>query len=270
MKVTIWNGEYPGAAIGTGDQLTLPSSEQFRKAVKFELPMTLHGAHGEIIYLGNPRADEATLLSRVPISRALTELGGYSLATPGLRDLINFYGAAGAVPRVSLYKLATTPSPEVLNALTDKVVLMGHQSKFFGRGTLSKDEFLTPASSDGTFGVEIHATTVGNLLDRSWLRRADLGVELLVLGILVFSMCAYSLRSPSSLLVGSLWGVVLLLHVAAYLSFSRLYFWMSGLGTLTLVTAAVTAISALYLFRRAEAYKRYLEKTFSFEREREL
>jgi adenylate cyclase len=270
LPVTIWNGLLPNAGATGKEEMIVPSAERFRKVVKMELPMTLYGAYGRKIFLSNPRVSDQDLFTRIPTARALKEIGGYSVADVGAHDLINFYGPSGAIPRISLYKLVGEIPSEVKEQLQGKILVMGHQSKFYGRGILSKDEYLTPADSSGVFGVEIHATSVGNLIEGTGLRRAPAHYEFAALFLAVLLIAAYSFRSPSIWLIAAIWTVVFVLYVAEFLAFSKFHLWMSGLGSLTIFAAISTVLSAIYLYRRAQAYKRYIDKTFNFEKQREF
>ncbi len=266
---TIWSGEIRGLA-DDDQSVRIRSDEQFRTAAKLELPMTIYGHFDSFLYLGNPDPNAVSLYEIAPMAQPLVELASLDIASPRPGDITNFYGPAEHLPRVPVHKLLGTPSEEVLEQVRGKIVLIGYQSRYFARGTMGKDEFSTPASPKGMFGVEIHASVISNLLDRSWIRGIDHTTSLVVVVWLVFVLAGYLMRAPTPRTLGLVWTVVVVAYVANYLAFTRMFFFFWGLASILVAASIMTAGSAVYFLTRAERYKRYVDKTFSFEREREL
>jgi CHASE2 domain-containing sensor protein len=266
---TIWSGDI-GDAKDSSTKARISSDEQFRAAAKIELPMTIYGLFDSFVYLGSPYLEEGSLFEIVPIAKPLVELAGMNISRPNPGDMTNFYGPAEYLPRLSVHNLLGTPGKDILEHVRGKIVLVGYQSRYFARGRMAKDEFSTPASPRGMFGVEIHATIIANLIDRTWIRCFNHVTEVTVVAALVFFLAAYLMRAPTPFTIGMVWTVVVVTYIANYFAFARMYFFFWGLASLLLAASIMTAFSALYFLIRANRYKRYVDQTFSFEQEREL
>jgi CHASE2 domain-containing sensor protein len=273
---TIFSGQIPSEDSGVSTsnptpELIIPSDEKFRKAAKLELPMTVPVTHGVVSrMLTNSKAGN-NLAQTIPIARALIDLGAYSLESPGKFDLINYYGPAGHIKRIPIYEfIGEFYKPESAQMLKGKVVLLGFQSLLRERGQIDKDELMISASEKAMFGVEIHATMIGNLLDRSWLKRLDLFYEhysLFVASFVLALLGVFLTPEKSVPAIAIISGIVVGI---AYLLFSGYNFWMAGVGTL-LFTAIFTMLgSAIYHYIIIKSFKTYLKKTFNFQLEREL
>ncbi len=224
-------------------------------------------------YMGNPSpavAENAALGERVWHARPLTEIAGYDIAAPGPHDLINYYGGAGTVRSISVHQLVTGDIEPFKAMVQDKVVVIGYRSLHFGRGLRAKDEMNTPVSSIGMYGAEIHAQIAGNLIDRTWKRRLPLQSEMIFVALSVLIMASVVLRFPRPLTLAVTACVLAVVCVADYVAFVRAHVWLGGVATLIAAFGVAAAISSVYYFLRSEAYRRYLDRTFSFEREREL
>jgi CHASE2 domain-containing sensor protein len=266
---SIWDGVSSNDP--SGREIRLASEERFRKAAKMELPMTLYASAGSVMYVSDPlRSDDTPLHKRLWLARPLEAFVGATLKAPRPLDLINFYGPPGTLQQLSLYKLVGEEAATSAKLLKDKVVLLGYQSLQFGKGNLGKDQFLTSASEQGMFGVEIHGTVIGNLLHGAWLHRLDFMNELSLLAVSAFLLSSAIMRSPRprTLAIAALiWSSMVVL---AYLCFSRYQLWIAGLMSLAAAILVVTVLSAIYFLLRSEAYRRYVERSFAFEHEREL
>jgi adenylate cyclase len=272
-KVSIWDGVGVASAAGE-EELALPSEERFRKAATMELPMRLYSSLDQLVYIGNPSpsAAKATLSERVWHVRPLTEIAGIEIpeAGPGVRDLINYYGSPGTINSISLHELVQGNTASLQEKLRDKVVIVGYRSLHVGRGLQAKDEMYTPVSSSGMYGVEIHAHILGNLIERSWLKRLSLENELLFIAISVLILTSFVMRYPRPLTLAVSAFILAVVCVADYLAFTLWQCWLGGVANLVAVFIVAAGVSSVFYFLRSEAYRRYLDQTFSFEREREL
>jgi CHASE2 domain-containing sensor protein len=266
---TIWDGV--SSEDKSGRELRLASEERFIKAAKMELPMTLYSSAGSVAYVSNPRVgDEGSRYERLWLARPLEVFTGATIESPGQFDLINFYGPPATLQQLSLFQLLTEQPRVLKEILRDKIVLIGYQSLQFGKGNLGKDQFSVPVSEEGMFGVEIHGTVIGNLLHRSWLHRLGFLNELSLIALAAFIVGSYVMRSPQPrtlAAVAVLWFVALFV---AYVCFSRYDVWIGGLTAVAVALGIVTVISSIYFLLRSEAYRRYVERSFAFERERQL
>jgi CHASE2 domain-containing sensor protein len=267
---TIWNGSIPDATDLSPENLSLPSEDRFRKAAKMELPMTLASAKGIVTFMTTDNRPTAKLYDAVQLARPLIELANYKIEAPDKGSLINFYGPRDSLNRISLSDLVLDKTNQISAKLKDKIVLVGYQSLHYGKGRMGKDEFFVPVSSEGMFGVEIHANVVGNLLDKSWLRRFDLATEMTLIFIVIFIMASYAMRLPTLKTLASILTAIVLIFVSAYIGFSNYNFHLHGLGSLSLAGLIIVICSVAYFFRRTENYRSYIDRTFSFEKEQEL
>jgi len=267
---TIWSGAIPDDLSDPLAVLNLPSDERFRKAAKLELSMAVYGVDNVLAYVGNPNKGGKALYESVPVAEALEELGKVRVQAPGAFDLINFYGPPGTIKRLSIYELIAGDIAKAQALLKDKVVLLGYQSAHYAKATTNKDSFLVTGSAFPMYGVEIHGNMVGNLIDGTFLRRFSTKNEVLVLILSVFIIASFAMHSPTFTAVGLIGGSALGSIVAAYYLFTRYNFWLSGIGSFLVATAIVFIISAFYFFRRSQLYKRYIERTMGFKRDKEL
>lgn len=281
---TIWSGRADG---GENSDI-LPSDSPFRKASKMELDMLVAGTSGYRIYIGNPRklgkqlpvttVDHSTpdpikaaFYERVAIAKPLVELANYSLGVPGAHELINFYGPSETIERISLVDLITPESVEdAKKKLHGKVVLVGYQSLQYGKGSLGKDEFPVPVEDNGMFGVEIHANIVGNLIEGNWLKRFSPVTEVALVCVFACIITMAAVRKPSPIVIISIVCTTLLIILASYVLFSQFNFFVSGLGTIVIMTMVTVAGSIVYFDRRIKRFEQHIKKTFNFEFEREV
>lgn len=267
---TIWSGAIPTDLSDPVAVLNLPSDERFRKAAKLELSMAVYGVDNVLAYVANPNTQTKGLAESVPVAQALVELGKFPIHTPGRRDLINFYGPPGTIKRISIYELIAGDVQSAQALIKDKVVLLGYQSAHYAKATTNKDSFLVTGSDLPMYGVEVHGNIVGNLLHGTFLKRFSTETEVLVVILSVFIVASFAMHSPTFASMGIILGAALGAIVSAYYLFSRYQFWLSGIGSFLVATAVIFVISAFYFFRRSQLYKRYIDRTMGFKREREL
>jgi len=121
--------------------------------------------------------------------------------TPGERGparWLNYYGPAGMLPGVSFHE-ALRPEEMAPGFFRDRIVIVGGRLSL-GNLSQQKDEFLTPYTRWGqpfAAGMELHATTLLNLLHGEWLERMAPGRELrlivlfgLGITVLLSAVCA--------------------------------------------------------------------------------
>lgn len=156
---------------------------------------------------------------------------------------IDYYGPGRTVPTVSYYQALEPEQYLPPGYFKDKVVFVG-LSQPAAAGPAPKDAFATPFGSPDnplTYGVEIHATVAGNLLEG---RRIDLlppVVEALVLLLLPLAAVASFLALRPVLGVGALFGLELLVWAGAYVAFTKASLWTP------LIIPAVVQLPAAYV-----------------------
>ena len=104
-------------------------------------------------------------------------------AHPGPRDLINYYGPTRTIRTFSYYQALESEHPLPPETFRNKIVFVGLSMRT-ELGPAQKDAYLTSFTGRGrTFGVEIHATAAGNMLEGSWIRRSTRAREIAILAI---------------------------------------------------------------------------------------
>jgi adenylate cyclase len=149
--------------------------------------------------------------------------GDTSQRTPGAR-YIDYYGPARSIKTISVYQALDPKQYLPPGFFKDKIVFVG-KSRNAEPGNAEKDTFPTPFRGT-TFGVEIHATIAGNLIENREIKVPDrrLEVALLFLLPIIASLTFMALRP----LVGGAAFVVLLLApwTMAYLAFTQSNLWI--------------------------------------------
>lgn len=199
-----------------------------------------------------------------PLS-ALAAFGEAPPYYPGQGDLINFYGPSGTIRTYSYERIIQEPTERIASQLKDKIVFVGLKLKT-EFGAAQKDAYFVPFLSEGRmFGVEVHATAAGNLLEKNWIVRAPRSLELAVLSILSLatSFLLFVLRPH---IAGILFIAFSLTWVlVSYLSFTSNIF-VPGTLLMTFVWPASFIASTLYYYfttRRSQlqtkrAFEHYL------------
>jgi CHASE2 domain-containing sensor protein len=105
------------------------------------------------------------------------------MRTPSPRDLIKYYGSARENARVvSYWEMFEKMAPAEEASFKDAVVFVGLLLRA-DTGVAQKDSYLSPFGGEMVFGVEVHATIAGNLLEQSWIRRPSRALELAAVGL---------------------------------------------------------------------------------------
>jgi CHASE2 domain-containing sensor protein len=112
-------------------------------------------------------------------------------------------------------------------------------------GFAVKDSFMTPAGSALMSGVEIHATCIGNILHGDWIHRGDLGVELLVVSVTLFTAIIAIGSVPALAGVLTTFGIMLSWAALSYLSFLRGVFIPGHLASVIFMPIALLIVTLL-------------------------
>ena len=112
---------------------------------------------------------------------------------------LNYYKPAGLMESVG-YNVALNPNESAPDFFRDKIVLVGGRQTV-GNFDQQKDQFFTPYTRWGqpfVSGMELHATTLLNLLHHEWLERPNPRTEMLLIilygvlvTILLSTVCAF-------------------------------------------------------------------------------
>jgi adenylate cyclase len=185
-------------------------------------------ALGEVNFPTDP---DGVIRSAWPVrfDRPGLALAAYELATgdtsqrESSRRLLDYYGGPRRVRTVSLYQALDPTGSLPPGFFRDKIVFVGAAQESATHDT-GKDAFPTPytsAEAGTTYGVEIHATLAGNLLEKRRIRLLPDWIEMALLLLLPTAASLAFIR------VRPLWGglVFLLLLpgplLAGWLAFAR-------------------------------------------------
>ncbi len=161
-------------------------------------------------------AGDETTDHTIPMAKTLYGDEAESKTIPTPRDMINFYGPPGSVISVPLYRVLDTENPIPAGSFKDKYVFVGQQL-FLSYKATQTDTFMTPFHSY-TAGVEIHATTAGNILTNNWIHRFSSHVEeifqLLFAAILAYFILMLKPSRGGIVLGFCIFGWIVISHVA--------------------------------------------------------
>ena len=134
------------------------------------------------LYAGKPRSGlDPWSAATWQVAQALDAKLPEAEETRFARRWINYYGPTRPIKSLSYYRALVPVSGVPPGFFKDKVVLVGGRSQLGNSSKKVLDEFSTPWSRlrnhSFTPGVDIHATTLLNLLHHDWLERLPLGIE---------------------------------------------------------------------------------------------
>ena len=205
-------------AVFDAGQVVLGSTVEHTKDPKFRerrvidpLP-NLAGAAAAVASVELPPDDDGVIRrARLVVDdRPSLGLAAYEVATGDASHraergsrLIDYYGAPRTVPTVSMYQALDPAKFLRPGFFRDQIVFVGLSQVAALHTDESKDSFPTPFSGGEvgfTYGVEIHATLAGNLLERREVRPLPPVAELaLLLAFAFFAVLAFVHLRP-------LWG----------------------------------------------------------------
>ena len=155
---------------------------------------------------------------------------------------LNYYGPAGLMESVG-YNEALRPNELAPDLFQDKIVIVGGRQNV-GNLDQQKDQFVTPYSRWGqpfASGMEIHATTILNLIHHEWLERPAprteiifiilYGIFITLLLSFVCAFCPFRASGTSSV-------CALLVAVAASWSLWHYHVWFDWLVPVVIQTPA--------------------------------
>jgi adenylate cyclase len=202
-------------------------------------------------------------------------------ALPGDSDLINFYGPRGTLSTLSVEDILSLdpevdPDPDAAisgiaekaktllrTRIAGKIVYVGlaFKTEF---GASQKDSYRTPfQTGGGTFGVEIHATVAGNLIDGNWIRRYSAGIEQGVLSCLTLILCTLIFRMRPDWAGVLVVGFVLLWCLTCYLAFTA-HLFLPGLFLCSVVLPSTYLASTLYYYITTRRSQLQTKRAFEF------
>jgi|GEM_PF-4716075 len=168
---------------------------------------------------------------------------------PSANALINYYGPKGSVNRVSLSSVLKNSTEQNRELFFEKLVLIGFQGVVRQRGQIAKEEKSIPFGTGASaFEVEIAASLIANLLERSWIERATLRAEFFFVlgGSLLCAAVGIALVPTRSVPV-----LITLLTLLTWIAFSRFAditnpFWISGIPILMTVALSSVLVRSIF------------------------
>lgn len=160
--------------------------------------------------------------------KAAQALGGQSRLGNRLDERwLNFYGSSPAFPAVS-FAAALTADGVPDDFFRNKIVFIGsHPDDLIT--TTEREKFATPWTRFGgpfTPGVDVLATSLGNLIQGNWLRRISVATQSwLIVGLGLLLGAGLSLLRPWTAAAAALAAIILLAAVATYLQWHRNLWW---------------------------------------------
>ena len=232
--------------------------EPFRKAAK-EALVGLSDVKGVIRNFPQPRSDQERGFPT--LAQAAAGILPGSVGLPGSRDLIRYYGPGRTVPIVSFWEVLQDPLPTTKEMLKDAIVFVGLLMRS-DTGGAQKDSYQTPFGSPMIFGVEVHATIVGNLLDKRWITRPPAAFEVLGQGVLMagFSFAAISATPVTLAIIAG--GCIVAWCLTSFLLLGQGVF-VAGAATILILVPLAVLVSALVSYVSARRAEESLRSAFS-------
>jgi adenylate cyclase len=181
---------------------------------------------------------------------------------PAPRDMIKYYGSARENSRiVSYWEMFERMAPAEEASFKDAVVFVGLLLRA-DTGVAQKDSYLSPFGGEMIFGVEVHATIAGNLLEQSWIRRPSRALELMAVGI-VGGVVTFIGLSYSPIILASAVGTLVTGWVIASLVSVGSNFFMAGAATVLILLPLGVLVSAMVSYVGARRSEEALRSAFS-------
>ncbi len=228
----------------------------FARSAKWLIPMRLPMTSNIVENISHRDVVDS---EKVPLVWPLRDLVEPEIEHPGKYDLINYYGDPIPIAGIPFSSLFSKKNPMPENIFTDKIVMFGWANRRNNGITQNRnDTFLTPASGNLMYGVEIHATIVANLLDRSWIRRWEPWKEgFLLFGLslcIAFAAVSVSLRQGVLLLIASCgFGLIF-----SYIAFAHFLFFFPAMTLFGITMPVFTLLLASFASFREHRKRREL------------
>lgn len=185
-----------------------------------------------------------------------------ALSTPAPRDLIKYYGSARENARiVSYWEMFEKMAPAEEATFKDAVVFVGLLLRA-DTGVAQKDSYLSPFGGEMVFGVEVHATIAGNLLEQSWIHRPARWLELSALGLLGGAATFIGL-SFSPIILASVVGTIVLAWLILGVASISAHFFLAGAATVLILLPVGVLVSAMVSYVSARRSEEALRSAFS-------
>jgi adenylate cyclase len=184
------------------------------------------------------------------------------MRTPARRDLIKYYGSARENARiVSYWEMFEKLAPAEEASFKDAVVFVGLLLRA-DTGVAQKDSYLSPFGGEMVFGVEVHATIAGNLLEQSWIHRPSRSLELVTVGLLG-GVATFIGLSFSPIILASVVGALAIAWLVLSIVSISGNFFVVGASTVLIVLPLGVLVSAMVSYVGARRSEEALRSAFS-------
>ena len=129
-------------------------------------------------------------------------------------------------------------------------------------GVAQKDSYLSPFGGEMVFGVEVHATIAGNLLEQSWIHRPARAIELTGLGLLGAAATFIGLSFSPIILASVVGSLVVAWLILGVVSIST-HFFLAGAATVLILLPLGVLVSAMVSYVGARRSEEALRSAFS-------
>jgi len=232
--------------------------EPYRKVAK-EALVGLNDQDGVIRNFAFPRSDQERAFPT--LAQAAAGVNPDEMGQPGPRDLINYYGPGRTIPIVSFWEVLQDDLPNTPDIFKDAVVFVGLLMRS-DTGGAQKDSYHSPYGAPMIFGVEVHATIVANLLEKSWIYRPPKGIECLLQGV-VMGGAVFAAFTISPVALGIATAVVVLLWSVCSFALLTSGFYLAGAATVLILLPATVLVNALVSYMSARRAEESLKSAFS-------
>ena len=232
--------------------------EPFRKVAQ-EALVGLKDVKGVIRHFPQPRSDQERGLPT--LSQAAAGIQANAVGMPGPRDLIAYYGPGRTIPIISFWEVIEDPLPTTKAMLKDAIVFVGLLMRS-DTGGAQKDSYQSPYGAPMVFGVEVHATIVGNLLEKRWISRPSKAFEIASQGLLMTGIAFASFVATPVILAILTATCVVLWCLGSFLLLGQGFF-LAGAATALIFLPATVLVSALVSYVSARRAEESLRSAFS-------
>lgn len=185
-----------------------------------------------------------------------------AMALPQPTDLIKYYGSSRENARiVSYWEMFEKMAPSEEASFKDAIVFVGLMLRS-DTGVAQKDSYLSPFGGDMIFGVEVHATIAGNLLEQSWIRRPARWIEIAFQSLISGGIALLGIGFSPVILAGSVAVTILMWLLAAFILLGQGFF-LAGATTVLILLPMGVLVSAVFSYVAARRSEEALRSAFS-------
>jgi adenylate cyclase len=181
--------------------------------------------------------------------------------------VIDYYGPPRTIETVSLYQALDAEQYLPPGYFKDRIVFVGLSQVAGVDIRESKDSFPTPFSGGKvgyTYGVEIHATIAGNLLEQRRVELLPPSIEALALvGLALLASLLFIFLRPMVGIAVAL-PLMLLSWVVAYLAFARTGTWIPVVIPSVVQLPAAYTVSLVWYYLTTVREREKIRRAFSF------